>query len=93
MTLAAAGGGGGKAPKLDKALAAEVVNQARAAMMMLASQTPTRTSKGRLALEHWHGPDAERFRSDFSRMQRDAQSLHGLLQGLIKQVSAAIEEA
>lgn len=92
MTLPA-DGGGGKAPKLDKALAAEVVSQARAAMTMLSAQTPTRSSKGRVALEHWNGPDAERFRSEFSKMQRDALSLHGQLQGLIRQVSAAIDEA
>ena len=93
MTLPAAGGGGRKAPKLDKALAAEVVSQARAAMAMLSSQTPTRGSKGRVALEHWNGHDAERFRSELSKMQRDALSLHGQLQGLIKQVSAAIDAA
>lgn len=93
MTLPADGGGGGKAPKLNKALAEEVISQARAAMTMLASQTPARTSKGRAALEHWSGADAERFRSEFSKMQRDAHNLHGELQGLIKQVSAALDKA
>lgn len=92
MTIPA-GGGGGKAPKLNKALAEEVITQARAAMTMLASQTPTRASKGRVALEHWNGNDAERFRSEFSKMQRNAQTLHGQLQGLIRQVSAAIDAA
>lgn len=93
MTLAAAGGGGGKAPKLDKALAAEVVTQATATMKMLASQTPARVSKGRSALDQWNGADAERFRSDFSKMQREARTLHGQLQGLIRQVSAALDSA
>lgn len=88
-----ASGGGGSAPKLNKALAEEVVSQARAAMMLLASQTPARGSKGRIALEHWNGPDAERFRSEFSKMQKDAQTLHGQLQALIRQVSAAIDAA
>lgn len=89
--IPADGGSGGKAPKIDKALAEEVVNQARAAMTMLASQTPTRTSKGRLALEHWNGNYADTFRSDFSKMQRDAHNLHGQLQALIRQVTAAME--
>ncbi len=93
MTLPADGGGGGKAPKLNKALAEEVVTQARAAMVMLASQTSTRGSKGHAALDHWNGPDSERFRSKFSGMQRDALNLHGQLQGLIKQVQAAIDAA
>ena len=88
--IPADGGPVGKAPKIDRALAEEVVNQARAAMTMLASQTPTRASKGRLALEHWNGPDADRFRSEFSQMQRDAHNLHGQLQSLIKQVDAAL---
>lgn len=87
------GGGGGKAPKLDKALAEEVVTQARAAMTMLASQTPGRASKGRLALEHWNGDYADSFRSDLSKMQRDAHNLHGQLQALIQQVNAAIDKA
>ncbi len=93
MTLAASSGGGGSAPKLNQALAHEVVSQATAAMMMLAAQTPTRGSKGRVALDHWNGPDAERFRSEFSKMQKDAQSLHGQLQALIRQVNAAIDAA
>lgn len=91
MTLAATSGGGGSAPKLNKALAEEVVSQATAAMVMLSSQTPARVSKGRVALERWNGPDAERFRSEFSAMQRDAQTLHGQLQALIRQVNAAID--
>lgn len=93
MTLAATPGGGGSAPKLNKALAEEVVSQATAAMMMLSSQTPTRTAKGRVALDQWNGPDGERFRSEFSTMQKDAQALHGQLQALIRQVNAAIDAA
>lgn len=93
MTLPAAGGGGAKAPKLNKALAEEVLGQARAAMTMLGSQTATRTARGRAALDHWSGPDGDRFRSEFSKMQRDAQTLHGQLQALIRQVSAAIDAA
>ena len=94
MSLATTGGGSGHtAPKLNKALAEDVVSQATAAMAMLAAQIPTRASKGRVALDEWNGPDAEQFRSKFSQMQRDAQSLHGQLQTLIRQVNAAIDAA
>lgn len=90
-----AGGGGGTATKkhLDKALAQDVVTQATAAMQMLAAQTSTRVSKGRVALEQWNGGDAEQFRSKFSGTQNNAQTLHGQLQGLIRQVNAAIDAA
>jgi len=91
--LAGDGGGAPKKKKLDVALAEAVITQATAAMQMLAAQTPVRTSKGNLALEHWNGHDAEQFRSQFSRMQKDAQTLHGQLQGLIRQVNAAIDAA
>ena len=91
--MSVTGAGGGHAPKLNKALAEEVVSQATAAMAMLAAQTPTRASKGRTALDHWSGPDAEQFRSKFSQMQKDAQTLHGQLQTLIRQVNGAIDAA
>jgi uncharacterized protein YukE len=93
MTLAATSGGGGTAPKLNQALAEEVVSQATAAMMLLSSEIPARASRGRVALDHWNGPDAERFRSQFSAMQKNAQTLHGQLQALIRQVNAAIDAA
>lgn len=87
------GGGKSNKKKLDKALAEDVVREATAAMRMIADQTPTRTSKGKTALEQWKGPDADRFRGQFSTMQKDAQSLHGQLQTLIRQVNNAIDSA
>ncbi|MFZ0214694.1 MAG: hypothetical protein WAM30_02020 [Candidatus Dormiibacterota bacterium] len=91
MTQAAAGGGGAaKPPKLDKAAAEAVVQQATATMRMIASQTPGRTAAGKKALANWQGPDADRFKPEFAAAQKNAQSLHGQLQALIKQVGAAI---
>lgn len=77
--------------KLNQALAQDVLTQARATMQMIANQTPTRVSKGRTALEHWSGADADQFQPKFSAMQKDAHNLHGRLQTLIRQINTALD--
>ena len=78
---------------IDVGLAHAAQQEATTALRLLKMHTPERIKLGQKALQKWQGPHADQFKPKFSNAQSEATTLAGQLQGLIRQLQWAIDNA